>query len=413
MRAPSLWSPGFCRARVAQVGPMYHGAGRLEKGGGSVNKSVRADVEVGVMLRFLLCVTLLAVGLRASAAPTPSALWSFGAGSRATSHPAVGTTGLIAFATEKGVVVLDERGALVRRVDALPTHQPFWDGDKLWVLTKAGWVREGEEGGCAAHGMRPTLTPTGELLQAGERALFLCDEPVQSRKGRAGEMFVLRDGYVAADAWWIEFFGADFTPRGSVRVAEAGAAAGVDEQGRLLVLGADGQLRTLDETGQLSGGVPGDGGPPLVGASGVVVLGSRAVSVVSEGAVRWTLPIAAGVRQAAVLEGGHVAVLERTGRIGLIQDGKPVWARRLSDPGQFFGAHPAGLLLVETGGKIVAWRAPPPEAGALVPVHRGLDRSGRIPMDVKEALPPPPCRHGRCALRNARVWDEPERAGAQ
>ena len=304
----------------------------------------------------------------------------------ALSHPAVSASGRIALATAKGVLVLDPEGEVLQRIEDTVSGQPMWDGEKLWVRTAQGWRRHaGEEVSepCPADTALPTLDRAGHLVWASERALETCAPErrlLVARKGRAGQVLFLREGLATADEWWLELFDAELKPTVILRVDEVGTPAGVDRDGRLVVTAPNGRLRTLDAKGRIVWEGPlGDDGPPLATKRGLVVLGGRSVSLVDGTDTRWSVPVAAGVRQAAVLEGGVVAILERSGRLGLIEDGRPVWARRLLDPGQLFGVHPTGLLLVQEGDLLVAWRSPPPDTAASIPVFRGLDRSGRPP----------------------------------
>lgn len=338
----------------------------------------------------LLVLTSVLLASAAEAAPTVA--WRVDLGGPAASHPAVSASGHIAISTATGVLVLDGDGKVLRRLEAVPC-QPMWDGDALWVRTEAGWVRHRGDEVSQACGSTTSaiLSPDGALLFASDRALESCGDErkvLVERQGRAGHVFALAGGYATADEWWLELFDAAFAPVARVRVDEVGFPVGVDPAGRLLVTAPNGRLRAVDLAGiVIWQGPAGDDGPPLATTSGLVVLGGRALSLIDGEQTVWSLPVAAGVRQAALLEDDTVAILERSGRLGLVQGGRPVWAKRLHEPGQLFGLHPSGLLLVQEGRHLVAWRSPGPDAKATIPIARGLDRSGRWPGGAKEPSP--------------------------
>lgn len=332
------------------------------------------------MMPALLLLTAALLASTAEAAPTVA--WRANLGGPAASHPAVSASGHIAVSTSTGVLVLDAQGKELRRfADALPS-QPMWDADALWVRHEAGWVRhQGDIASepCAASAASAILAPDGSLLWASDRKLERCGaEPrvLADRHGRAGHVFALRDGYATADEWWLELFDAAFKPTARVRVDEVGFPVGVDGEGRLLVTAPNGKLRAIDLMGEITWqGPAGDDGPPLATSSGLLVLGGRALTLLDGDRTVWSLPVAAGVRQAGLLEANTVALLERSGRLAIVEGGRPVWAKRLHEPGQLFGLHPSGLILVQEGKYLVAWRSPKPDAKT--PVARGLDRSGR------------------------------------
>lgn len=355
--------------------------------------------------------TALFLLLPALASALPEVAWRLDLKGPALSHPAVSTSGLIAVSTQGAVWVVDAKGAVLRKISGTTSGQPMWDADALWVPTPQGWTRHaGDEVSkpCAPAAATPTLTADGRLLWAGARTLETCDSVIASRKGREGQVIVVRDGFVTVDAWWLEFFDTSFKQLAQVRVEQVGSPAGVDAQGRLLVTAPNGTLRAVDATGTVVWqGPAGDDGPPLVAPTGLLVSGGRTLSLIDGEHTRWSLSIAAGARQAAVLEEGQIAFLERTGRLGLVQNGRPIWATRLTEPGQLFGVHPEGLVFVQEGTRLVAWRFPRPDPASLVPVFQGFDRSGRIPQNAPPVEPEIvtestlPCFHGRCAIRNA------------
>lgn len=360
------------------------------------------------MTHRLLLAALAAVVPALASATAPKVAWRVDLKGPALSHPAISASGLVAVSTSDTVFVVDAGGQVVERITGTTFGQPMWDADALWVPTPRGWTRhrDGEPSApCAPAAASPALAADSRLLWAGNRTLETCDAVVSPRKGREGQVIVVRNGYVTADAWWLEFFDLSLKPVAQVRVDQVGSPVGVDARGRLLVVASNGTLRAVDNDGTVVWqGPAGDDGPPLVVSSGLLVSGRRALSLVDGEHTRWSLPVAAGVRQAAALENGQVAFLERSGRLALVDNGRPAWATRLTEPNQLFGVHPDGLVFVQEGTQLVAWRFPRPDPAALVPVFRGLERSGRIPQSAPpetRILSTPRCTHGRCALRNA------------
>lgn len=328
-----------------------------------------------------LILALALVPAAALAAPEGSVAWRYKLDGPLTSQPAVSPEGRIAITTSSGLHVLDAQGKHERSVPGV-TGQPMWAGERVWAQVARGWQwTSATTSGplCNVQVPSAALDSAGNLVVATDRALETCEprrRRLAARKGRQGLVFPLGDGWASADEWTIELIGADGKVRAELPVMEVGAPVAVTHDGLLLVTTPGGRLDAYDANGKRRwAGPDGADGRPVESRAGLLMLGSRAVSLVDPPLAHWSLPIAAGARAAVALDDGSVVVLERAGRLGLVRNGAIAWAKALKSPGQALGAHPSGLVLVEDGGQLVAFVAPPPDRGAAYPIAGGLARS--------------------------------------
>jgi hypothetical protein len=320
-----------------------------------------------ILLTILLVTPLPAL---ASEALLGAERWRFDLGGKLVAQPAISPGGQVALLTERALVVLEPTGAFVAaHTDAKLPSQPFWQGEALWYRTAAGWAQAGTERRCEVQAQsgwpgvdgRPLFAPPREVVACGESRAV-----VATRRGGEGQLFRVGDGWAVADVFTVDFLSAQFQGRGQRSLPEWGSPTTGGDAG-LFVTTPSGRVDLADVRGGLVWkGFPAPAGVPVpTRAGGVLLLGDRGVTLVQPPRETWSLPVAAGVRVAAALESGDFALLERTGRIGIVREGRLVWGRALRDATPILAAHPSGFLLVQEGTVLRALAAPPAESSSV------------------------------------------------
>lgn len=344
----------------------------------------------------------LAVALPARAATTGALpgveRWRHALRGPLVAQPSVSPGGRIAVQTGQGLQLLRADGTVEAELAEARPAQPMWGGETVWFRADDGWRTwspEGAAGACAVLAPSGALDAAGRAVFAREGELVACGPEKKAlfpRHGSEAQVWPLADGWLTADDWYLESFTAAGATRGGGLVTSLGFPAGPGVGAQMLVVTPSGALAALDVAARLRWrGAQGVDGPPVTTRSGaLVLLADHAVTLADPPLVSWSLPVLAGARAAAALDDGSVAVLERTGQLGLVREGRVVWSRRLDGPGNILAAHPDGLLLVQDAGALVAVTAPPPDAGARYPVALGLDRSARPAVALLRARCPAP-----------------------
>lgn len=326
---------------------------------------------------------VLAASAAQAAGPLGSERWRFPLAGPLVSQPAISAPGRIAVATARTLVVLTAEGRVEAKVDGVVPAQPFWAGEELWFRTSAGWLpwRSGVFGDvCAVQAVSGAADADGRPVFAVDGELVTCDparKPLFQRRGRAGQVWAEADGWRVADDGVFDSFLSNGRYRAGAPVTQVGFPAGPGRSGEMIVSTPGGVLAAVDAllrpVWRGSGGVD---GPPVTTRSGaVVLLSDRRLTLADPPFVSWALPVPAGVRAAIALDDGSIAVLERTGHLAIVREGRVTWTRALADSGNILAAHPSGALLVQDHGALVAIEAPPADRGARFPVALGVARA--------------------------------------
>ncbi len=350
----------------------------------------------------LFALLLCAASFSAHAEAPPKPRWRYRLAAPLKAQPAVSESGRIALVVGASLEVLDEKGRRIARVPGLKPSQPMWQGDVLWYRDVKGWRRwpaGTDDLVCDIDARLGAVDAQGPVF-AAPGAIVRCAAPIEiiaQRRPDPSSVMPFFGGWLATGEWLVESFG----PKGlraSRPVSELGFPAGLGGAGEAIVVRQGGELRGVDALLQpLWAGPVGLDGPPVTGSSGASLLAAgRSVVLASPPFESWRLAVPGGVRATAMLASGDVALLERTGHLALIREGRPVWATTLAGADNFLGLTPAGALLVQNRGALEALPVGTPDRSGALPVWSGTTRAWTSGSPESEACPPPvpPKRRG-------------------